>query len=204
MEYQTAQTEIQALRGRLHHLSLVSICLLISNIFLVWLVGWSFLHQKRTIVPAEIRQAFTISDTAVDASYLRQMALFFVEERLNITSSNIDQNHSILLQYIDPKFYHAFVRILVSEKQAVMKQNISSVFYPDEVIPDTHNLTVLIKGSLMHWVGALSLPPTRKSYTIKFGFRSGDLKVLSFSENIEKEQTDVEKEITRIEATNGK
>jgi len=204
MELKISQNEIQALRERLHHLSLVSVCLLISNIFLVWLVGWSFLHQKRTIVPAEIKEAFTISDSSVDASYLRQMALFFVEERLNLTPSNIDQNHSILLQYIDPKFYHAFVRILVNEKQAVIKQNISSVFYPDEVIPDTHNLTVLIKGSLMHWVGALSLPPTKKSYVIKFGFRSGYLKILSFSEKLEKKQTDVEKEITRMEANHDK
>jgi hypothetical protein len=78
MEYETAQTKLKILSSRLHYLLLVSIGLLISNIFLVWLVGWSFAHQKRTIVPAEIRQAFTISNSVVDASYLRQMALFFV------------------------------------------------------------------------------------------------------------------------------
>ena len=96
MEYRMAQSKIQALSNRLHYLLLMSIGLLISNISLVWLVGWSFLHQKRTIVPTEISQAFTVSDTAVDASYLCQMALFFVAERLNISPSNINQNHNII------------------------------------------------------------------------------------------------------------
>lgn len=198
MEYQTAQTKLQILSGRLHYLLLVSIGLLISNIFLVWLVGWSFAHQKRTIVPAEISQSFTISDSTVDASYLRQMTLFFVAERLNISPSNIDQNHNIVLKYTDPKFYHEFVGILGKEKQAVMKQNISSVFYPEQVIPNVRDLSVLVKGSLMHWVGSSALAPIKKSYLIKFSYKSGDLKVISFSEILDTEQ--VEK-IEKIEKT---
>ncbi|EKD45298.1 MAG: hypothetical protein ACD_69C00353G0009 [uncultured bacterium] len=182
MEYQTAQTKLQMLSSRLHYLLLASVGLLISNIFLVWLVGWSFIHQKRTIVPAEIRQAFTVSDSAVDASYLRQMALFFITERLNITSSNIDQNHNIILQYTDSRFYHEFVSILGKEKEAVIKQNISSAFYPEEIIPNSRKLIVLIKGSLVHWVGNSVLAPAKKNYKLEFSYKSGDLKVLSFSE----------------------
>lgn len=192
MNYETAQTEIQVLSSRLHHLLLISTGLLVANIFLVWLVSWSFLHQKRTIVPAEVRQAFTISDNTVDASYLRQMALVFIGERLNITPSNIEQNHNIILEYTDPKFYSAFVGILAQEKQAVIKQNISSVFYPEQIIPNTKDLNVVITGSLVHWVGAATLAPVKKTYLLKFSYRSGELKVQSFSE-----QTDIEaKEIT--------
>ena len=194
MEYHIAQNKLQALSGRLHYLLLISIGLLISNIFLVWLVGWSFLHQKRTVVPTEISRSFTVSDTTVDASYLCQMALFFVNERLNITPTNINQNHNIILQYTDPLFYHEFVSILGKEKQAVIKQNISSVFYLEEIIPDTKGLTVSIKGSLMHWVGSLALAPAKKSYILKFTYRAGVLKVLSFSDIAE-----VGQEIEQVE-----
>lgn len=199
MKYETAQTELQILKSRLHYLLLISVGLLISNIFLGWLVGWSFLHQKRTIVPAEIRQSFTISDSTVDASYLRQMALVFVGERLNITPGNIDQNHNIILQYTDPRFYHDFVSILGKEKQAVMKQNISSVFYPEEIVTNSGELSVLIKGSLMHWVGNSALVPVKKNYIIKFCYRSGDLKVLSFAEITEAEQKEtIQKEENNV------
>jgi len=188
MEYKTAQTKLQMLSSRSHYLLLISLGLLISNIFLVWLLGWSFAHQKRMIVPAKIRQPFAISDSTVDASYLRQMALFFIAERLNITSSNIDQNHNIILQYTDSRFYHEFVDILGKEKQEVMKQNISSVFYPEEIVPNSRNLSVLVKGSLVHWVGNLSLAPIKKTYKIEFSYKSGNLKVLSFSELLENEK----------------
>ncbi len=193
MEYPAAQNKLQALSGRLHYLLLISIGLLISNIFLVWLVGWSFLHQKRTIVPTEISRSFTVSDVTVDASYLCQMALFFVNERLNITPTNINQNHNIILQYTDPLFYHEFVGILSKEKQAVTKQNISSVFYLEEIIPNTKDLSVSIKGSLMHWVGSLALAPVKKSYILRFSYRAGVLKVLSFSDVAVTEAEQIEK-----------
>lgn len=187
MEYQTAQTKVQMLSGRLHYLLLISIGLLISNIFLVWLVFWSCTNQNRTIIPVEMSQAFTVSSSSVDASYLRQMALFFIGQRLNITPTNIDSNHAILLQYTDAKFYHDFVSILHQEKQEVKKQNISCVFYPEEIFPDPKVMKVLIKGSLMHWVGGLALAPTKKSYAITFNYKSGYLKVLSFADITQQE-----------------
>jgi len=184
MELKTAQTKLQILSGRLHYLLLISIGLLISNIFLVWLVGWSFSHQKRVIVPIDFKQPFVVSDSTVDASYLRQMALFFIAERLNVNPTNINQSHNLILQYTDAKFYHDFLGVLHKENQAVIKQNISSVFYPEEVKPNTKELNVLIKGTLAHWVGSTPIEPVKKNYTIKFSYRSGDLKVVSFFETL--------------------
>lgn len=182
MEFKTARVKLQKLSGRLHYSLLISIGLLISNIFLIWLVGWSFSHQKRVIVPVEFKQPFVISDSAVDASYLRQMALFFVAERLNVTPTNVNQSHKLVLQYTDSKFYHEFLDILDKEREAVIKQNISSVFYPEEVFSNTRELNVLIKGTLAHWVGGVYITPIKKSYVIKFSYKSGNLKVTSFFE----------------------
>ncbi len=186
MKYQTAQTKLQTLSGRLHYLLLVSIGLLIANIFLVWLVSWSFGHQKRTIIPADFNQAITISDNQVDAVYLRQMGLFFISERLNLTPNNVEHNHQIILQYSDVRFYHEFVGILGKEKEEIIKQNISSVFYPEEVVPNLGDLTLLVKGSLARWVGSTPLDPMKKSYLIKFSYHSGNLKVVEFTEVVER------------------
>ncbi len=185
MKFETAKDNLQMLSGRLHYLLLISIGLLISNIFLAWLVGWSFSHQKRVIIPAEFKQPFVISDSSVDASYLRQMALFFVAERLNVTPGNVNQSHLLILQYTDSRFYHEFLSILDKEKEEVIKQNISSVFYPEELIPNTKELNVLIRGTLAHWVGGTPITPIKKNYIIKFAYRSGYLKVVSFFETSE-------------------
>jgi len=181
MEYKAAISQLQLLSKTLKYMSLISFGLLLSNILLIWLVSWAFVHQKRTIVPAEIRQPFTISDASVDASYLKQMALLFSTQRLNISPVNVTQNHNFVLQHTDPKYYHDFVAVLNTEKQEVIKQNISSVFYPEDVIPDTNKMNVLIKGTLARWVGSLAIPQTKKCYLITFTYNSGNLKVLSFA-----------------------
>jgi len=71
---------------------------------------------------------------------------------------------------------------LGQEEKEVTKQNISSVFYPLEVVPNPYALTVLIKGTLARWVGSLTLEPVKKSYLLKFSYKAGNLRVLSFSE----------------------
>ena len=147
---------------------------------LVWLACWSLSHQKRVVVPADFKQPYIISDSTVDASYLRQMALFFVAERLNVTPANISQSHDLVLQYTDSRFYNEFLGILAKEKEEIIKQNISSVFYPEEVLVDPKELNVLIKGTLSHWVGETSIAPIKKNYIIKFNYQSGNLKIKSF------------------------
>ena len=184
MEFQTAKTKLQQLSGRLHYLLIISIGLLIANLFLGWLIGWSLFHQKRVVVPIALKDPFVVSDNMVDASYLRQMALFFITERLSVTPGIINQSHNLILQYTDSRFYHEFFAILSKEKEAVIKQNISSVFYPEEVFPNPKELTVMIKGTLVHWVGTAPLTPVKKSYLIKFSYRSGDLKIVSFFEPV--------------------
>lgn len=185
MDFKVALAKIQLMSKWHRYMLLISAGLLASNIFLIWLVSLAFVHQKRTIVPTYIQERFTISDTAVDASYLRQMALLFTTERLNLTPTNVAQNHSIILQYIDPKFYHDFVLVLNTEKQEVIKQNISSVFYPEEIMPNVTNKSVEIKGTLVRWVGNLNLPSVKKHYIVTFSYTSGNLKVLSFNEKLE-------------------
>lgn len=185
MEYKAAVSKLQLLGSRLNYLVLISGGLLITNLLLIWLASWALVRQKITIVPAEISNSFTISVATVDASYLRQMALVFALQRLNVTPAVIDQNHGIILHYTDPKFYHDFVAILANEKREVVKQNISAVFYPAEVFPDTKNLSVTLKGSLARWLGGLALPLVPKSYVITFSYNAGALKVLSFTEKLE-------------------
>jgi conjugal transfer pilus assembly protein TraE len=180
MEFKVAQTIIQNLSGRLRYMLLMSVGLLISNIFLICLMWWSLVHQERIIVPVDVKEAFTVSANRVDASYLRQMAIFFCSARLNITPSNVKENHKIVLQYTDQEFYNKFVSILSSEEEEIVKQNISAVFYPEEVIPDPQKTTVLIKGTMARFVGNVALPVVKKNYLLKFSYRNGNLKITEF------------------------
>jgi len=181
MKFAASQTKLEQLTNRLHYLLVMSIGLLVANVFLVLLAGWAFWRHTTLVVPTEISQPFTIANSAVDASYLQQMALFFISERLNITPQNVEHGHKIILQHTDAAFYNQFVGILNKEKESVMKQNISSAFYPQEVLVNSKQLLVKVKGSLAHWVGSTPLVSSEKHYVIKFTRRGGRLKVASFA-----------------------
>jgi conjugal transfer pilus assembly protein TraE len=180
MEFKAAKTTIQNLSSRLHYMLVISLGLLVANVLLIFLVWWALVHQERIIVPAEVKEPFTISGSSVDASYLRQMALFFCNERLNVAPTNVKPNHEIVLQYTDPKYYHKFVTALTGEAEVIVKQNISAVFYPEELIPDPHKLTVLITGTMARFVGNVALPVAKKRFLLKFIYRGGTLKIQEF------------------------
>lgn len=182
MEFKVAQTVMQKLSGRLHYMLLISLGLLVANVFLIFIVWWSLVHQERIIVPVDIKAPFTVSGSKVDGSYLKQMAIFFCSARLNITPSNVKENHTIILQYTDQKLYHKFISILTSEATEIVKANISAVFYPEEIIPDPEKITVLIKGTMARFVGNVSLPTIKKSYLLKFSYRNGNLKITEFAD----------------------
>lgn len=181
MEFKTAKTKIESLSERFYFVLLVCVALLISNVLLVGLTAWSFTHQRTTIIPAVLTKPITVSNYSADTSYLRQMGLFFATERLNLTPENVKQNHKILLQYTDPKFYQEFFKILDQEQETIIKQKLSSVFYPTAVIVDPGKLIVYLKGTLNRSVGSLALNSMPKSYLIKFSYSSGILRVRSFS-----------------------
>jgi len=51
----------------------------------------------------------------------------------------------------------------------------------------------------MHWVGSSALVPTKKNYILKFSYRAGVLKVLSFSDVVEAEQIEKTAESEKVE-----
>jgi len=180
MRFKIAKEKLEQIKERFNLLVFVCAGLLLSNVVLAFLVYWSVLHESRWIVPTTIRREFKLSDYAVDDSYLRQMSLFFINERLNVSPETIDSSHQLLLESIAPKYYHVLSGVLANEAAVVRAQKISSVFYPLGMTIDSKGLRVEINGILHRYVGERALPPIPKQYLLTFQYHLGDLKILSF------------------------
>ena len=180
MRFKIAKEKLEQLKERFNLLVFVCAGLLLSNVVLAFLVYWSVLHESRWIVPTTIQHEFKLSDYAVDDSYLRQMSLFFINERLNVSPETIDSSHQLLLESIAPKYYHVLSDVLADEAATVRTQKISSVFYPLGMTIDSKGLRVEIDGILHRYVGERALPPVHKQYLLTFQYHLGDLKILSF------------------------
>ena len=182
MDHKIALSRLQRLSHRLNAWVLLSVVLLISNVLLASLCWYTAIHQRRTIVPVTITKALTVSDSQVDGNYLQAMALFFINQRLNVTPETIVANHRLLLSYTTPVFYHTFEQILAQETRQVKADKISSSFF----IRSSHTypavLRVIVRGLLKRWVGERALESVVKTYVLTFHYHGGRLTVATFSE----------------------
>jgi len=182
MDIKIARSHLEKLSGRFNMLIVLSAGLLIANIGLVFLLWWSMLHEQTVVVPVTTKAPFSVSASSVDASYLKQMSLVFLNDRLNITPDTVDENNKLLLHYIAPEFYHEMSAVLASEQKMIKQDKVSSVFYPGFIKVYPKQLAVQVKGVLKRWVGERPLPDVKKDYVIAYGYGYGKLTIKSFTE----------------------
>ena len=148
------------------------------------LAGFAWELKDKTqivVVPAVLKTPISLSQIKVNTAYLQQMALTFVNERLNVTPETIEASHQLLLQYTSPQFHSAFKRLLDKESIFVRTHKVSSVFYVSRIKVDPQNFTAVIQGDLKRWMGYRLLGETLKTYRLTFQYE-GVLSITDFSE----------------------
>jgi len=140
-------------------------------------------HKTTVVVPAHINKHFTVSYETVDQSYILQMARFILSLQLNVTPSNVVDNHNLILSYVSSNQYHSLLEILKEDENAIISSKISSVFYPQgTAVVDMNHLAIRISGVLKKWVGERELEPKKATYEIDFSYKNGTLLVQSINE----------------------
>ena len=134
--------------------------------------------QSRTLVPPLLTEPVKISNTQVDASYLKQMSEYFLSLKLNVTPKNVERNFSQLADYIDPRVYHDIRPKLVEEAKAIKSQHISASFFVKECQVAKNRLMVKFNGELRKYVGARALEPEMVTYIVTLSYPHGVLTLL--------------------------
>ena len=182
MKYLLQKTRIQHLiQYRNGYLALASGSLLL-NIVLSLIFFFMLGHERVFLVPPTIEKSFWVSETNVSPVYLSEMSLFFVNLRFNITPSNAALQRDLLLRYVNPSLYESLKTTLISEEERVIKNHISTAFYPVDVKVNSTQLAVQIAGDMQSTVANSLLPAQRVNYQISFTYHNGRLLVKSFEE----------------------
>lgn len=151
---------------------------MISNCVLAVVVLKAYVNKSRTITPPAISQAFTISDTGVDAPYLQQMAEYFAFLRLNVTPGSVNHQYNQLETYINEKNWHQVQPQLLEEKTTIKRQNISSHFTITDVQVALDDKMVKLTGNLNKYVGKRALQPETVDYIVSMDYSNGELSLL--------------------------
>ena len=153
--------------------------LLATNMVLGGLLWQAVGNKSRTLIPPTTSQAFTVSDGAVDAAYLQQMAEYFVYLKLNVTPKTVERKYGLLLDYVDSDAWSAIQPVLMADALSVIDENVSSRFDIEGVQVAEETLQVKVSGTLQKFVGNRPLPPEPASYIVDMDYPYGELTLLA-------------------------
>ncbi|MCX7121691.1 MAG: type IV conjugative transfer system protein TraE [Gammaproteobacteria bacterium] len=182
MEYKTAQHTISQFARYIKYLSVLVVMLLFCNLSLGLLLWHQSGNEKTILIPENFNKTAVVSDESVDANYLLQSALFFVDARLNVTPDSVDSSDKLVLFHTASEYYSDFSKSLEDESALIKSQKISSAFYISNTQSDPKKLTVIVSGTLKRWVGERALPNSKKTYELHFLLDGNELFLTTFQE----------------------
>ena len=185
MDFKLSQTRLQVFSISIKALSVAVVMSLCLNIILSAYVMRDHRHQSIVLIPAGMSKQATLKENSVSESYLESLATMVVSERLNVTPESVSGSNENLLHYVDPSYYASFKKKLESEEGVIKQGKISSAFYPNRLVANTHSMTVVIQGRLKQWVGLRPIAEKTRVYKVTFS-RNGYLLLLKSFKELEK------------------
>lgn len=181
------KTRLNALLEARNGCFILSIGLIILCILSVTLNFYLSNRERIIITPPTLDKNFWVTHQEVSESYLSQMSLFFSYLRLNVTPSNVTTQQELLLRYVDPAYYGEFKNTLLKEAERIVKEHISSSFYPVKLEVNTQELYVHITGDFLSSIGSTQIPIQRITYFIQFSYQNGKLFIRQIQEILKDE-----------------
>jgi conjugal transfer pilus assembly protein TraE len=139
-------------------------------------------RERIVIVPPVVEKPLWITSSQVSSNYLSEMSLFFVNLRLNVTSSNAASQREILLRFVSPEHFQDIKTELLLEGERLKKNHITTAFFPTSIEVDTKKLLAKIVGDMHTTVGDIHLASKSISYQIAYRYQNGRLIVTGFDE----------------------
>lgn len=187
MEFKTQKDVLQDKTARLRLLEKLCLILAVTCLISALACVYTLRHREVVLVPMNLTGSATVSNSAVDATYLEAIATTLINARYNVNYVDVDKLHQFLLQYTDNSFLPTLSPVLVAEAADIKNQQMTSLFIVDSVKADPSNLTMEISGTLQEWSNMVgnnnnSLPDQAKVIDLQFSYSGGQLKLKGWGE----------------------
>lgn len=142
-------------------------------------------NTTTVVVPAEIKEPFTIKGKKLSAEYLRQMSDYFAALVLNVTPESMTDKTNSILRYVHPSVYGEMKAYLFNEANNLKRNQQSRFFTPTNFDVDEEQNKVIVEGDETHLIGKLEAFRERRRYALTFSYEHGQLYLNSFYKIIE-------------------
>ena len=171
--------DVRYISGLFFVLLLLSIA---TNIGLIAL-SFSAVGRERTIIiPPEVQKSFWVDNSRVSKDYLEQMGGWILQLETSVTPQNVKWNHEILLKYALPGSYVKLRSQMDGAALAIARDNIATVFSPQNISVEPDRLRVTFGGILATYMGDRKIADNNKTYIIEFFYTGTKLYLKTFEE----------------------
>ena len=138
--------------------------------------------ERTILVPPEVHKTFWVSDQKVSTEYLQEMAYWYAGLALNVTPHVAEYQKNLFLKYAAPSEYGRLQAEFGARTEFIRKNNASTQFSPQSVMPDEAAMKVALTGVLLTWVGDKKASEKQTTYVVGFRYLNGRLHVSEFKE----------------------
>lgn len=127
----------------------LSFILAISLILLTLLL--CFKKERIVILPSQ-GPSLWVEEGRVSETYLEQVGAYLSDLFLTRTPSDVDYKNKILLQHVDPSFYHELNKMLFQEKEEITASSKTLLFTTSRAWVDVTCSSYTIEGELTTFI----------------------------------------------------
>lgn len=147
--------------------------LLLSNLLLAVFL---FIKRERVvIVPPVVEKEFWVEGSCLSPSYLEQFGLFLSQLLLNKSPDSVALQNRILMRYVSPAYSPVFGKALDQEKEEMVQQKLSYLFFPSKVQIAPKLKQVVLEGERVVYLGENEFLKELRRYILSFDFPNGTL-----------------------------
>lgn len=158
---------------------LLSIFLMATLLILIRMTN----NHTTVLVPVGLSQESVIGSKRVNDSYLIQWTDFVAGLKFNTTPETVLYNQQAILQYISNSVYGKFKAELTKEKERIIADELSTIFYPKETkVLDKENFKTRTTGQLNVYIGETLHESKKITYDLTFDYVNNRLLLRSIKE----------------------
>lgn len=154
--------------------------MVISNILLSWFVFTADIREKTILYPTGTTKSFWVHGDKVDPVYLEEMGEMFSTWLKNFHKDNVAAQFRKVLEHTDSRVHSDLQAWLSSEEERVIRNEISSSFYPLRM--RVNGYTVDVTGRLIGYVGGVEVSQNIRVLRLSFAYTGGKLVVRGFQD----------------------
>lgn len=159
----------------------ITLVFLLGLIALVLSVFLFFKRDRIVIVPPVIEKEFWVDAKHVSPTYLEQFGYFLGQLFLTKSSHSAASQRSIILRHTDPSYAGVLKQRLIEEEEILKKQSMSYVFYPFEIKVSPEQMSLLLIGDRLVFVGGKEVSKEREGYLLHFNYTGSRLLLTEIS-----------------------